>query len=223
LSFDEGTNCLAGLSNGIRGMKQPIEDGDHEFVSLCKKGDVEAFEVLVKKHQKAMFNIAYRMLGSYDEASDVVQDAFISAYRGIKGFKGRAKFSTWLYAIVMNLSKNRLKQLRTKVHHEKYSIDNPMPMDEGRAHGEPASGEPSALERLEKKDIQQKVQDCIGSLDEEFREVLVLRDIQGFSYDEIGDVLKVPEGTVKSRLFRARETVRDCLKMLMGDLYHAVQ
>lgn len=192
-------------------------------MSLCKKGDVDAFEVLVKKHQKAMFNIAYRMLGSYEEASDVVQDAFISAFKGIKGFKGRAKFSTWLSAIVMNLSKNRLKQLRAIVHHEKYSIDNPMPMDESRTHAEPASGEPSPLERLEKKDIQQKVQDCIGSLDEEFREVLVLRDIRGFSYDEIGDVLKVPEGTVKSRLFRAREAVKDCLKMVMGDLYHAVQ
>jgi len=187
-------------------------------VSLCKKGDVDAFEALVKKHQKAMFNIAYRMMGSYEEASDVVQDAFISAFRGIKGFKGRAKFSTWLSAIVMNLSKNRLKQLRARVHHEKYSIDNPLPMNERRAQREPASGEPSPLERLEKKDIQQKVQDCIGSLDDEFRAVLVLRDIRGFSYDEIGDVLKVPEGTVKSRLFRAREAVKDCLKMVMGDL-----
>jgi RNA polymerase sigma-70 factor (ECF subfamily) len=118
----------------------------------------------------------------------------------------------------MNLSKNRLKQLKAKLHHEKYSIDNPMPMNESRAHEEPASGEPSALERLEQKDIQQKVHECIGSLDEEFREVLVLRDLQGFSYDEIGDMLKMPEGTVKSRLFRAREAVKDCLKMVMGDL-----
>lgn len=202
----------------MRGMKQRIRDEDYEFVSLCKKEDVDAFEVLVKKHQKIMFNIAYRMMGNYDEASDVVQDAFVSAYRGIKSFKGRAKFSTWLYTIVINLSKNRLKQLKAKLHHEKYSIDDPLPTSGSHGHGEPASAEPSALERLETMDIQQKVQDCIGSLDEEFREVLVLRDIQGFSYDEIGDVLKLPEGTVKSRLFRAREGVKDCLKKVMGDL-----
>jgi RNA polymerase sigma-70 factor (ECF subfamily) len=83
---------------------------------------------------------------------------------------------------------------------------------------EPVSDEPSALESLEKKDVQQKVQECINSLDGEFREVLVLRDIQGFSYDEMSDLLTVPEGTVKSRLFRAREALKDCLKKVLGDL-----
>jgi RNA polymerase sigma-70 factor (ECF subfamily) len=199
-------------------MKEPIRDEDHEIVLLCKKGDMDAFEVLVKKHQKAIFNIAYRMMGSYEEASDIVQDAFISAFRRINDFKGRAKFSTWLYAIVMNLSKNRLKQLRARIHHEKYSIDNPMPMNEGRAYGDPKSSEPSALEMLEKKDARQKVQQCIHSLDDELREVVVLRDIQGFTYEEISDLLAIPDGTVKSRLFRAREALKDCLKKAMGAL-----
>ena len=202
----------------MREKKQKTTDEDYEFVSLCKKGDTDAFEVLVKKHQKRMLNIAYRMTGNYEEACDIVQDAFVSAYKSIKSFRGKAKFSTWLCTIVMNLSKNRLKQLKAKLHHEKYSIDNPLPMNQSRGHGEPASGEPSALERLEQRDIQQKVHECIGSLDEEFREVLVLRDMRGFSYDEIADMLKVPEGTVKSRLFRAREAVKDCLKKVMGDL-----
>lgn len=202
----------------MREKKQTIRDEDYEFVSLCKKGDVDAFEVLVKKHQKRMFNIAYRMMGNYEEASEIVQDAFVSAYRGIKNFRGRAKFSTWLYTIVINLSKNRLKQFKTRLHHEKYSIDNPIPTHESQIHGEPASSEPSALERLEKRETQQKVQECMDSLDGEFKEVLVLRDIQGFSYDEISDLLKVPEGTVKSRLFRAREAFKDCLKKVIGDL-----
>jgi RNA polymerase sigma-70 factor (ECF subfamily) len=202
----------------MREKNQTIRDEDHEFVSLCKKGDVDAFEALVKKHQKRMFNIAYRMMGNYEEASEIVQDALVAAYRGIKNFKAKAKFSTWLYTIVINLSKNRLKQVRAQLHRERYSIDNPVLTNEGQIHGEPASSEPSALETLEKRDIQQKVQACINSLDDEFREVLVLRDIQGFSYDEIGDVLKVPEGTVKSRLFRAREAVKDCLKKVIGDL-----
>lgn len=199
-------------------MKQKATDEDYEFISLCKKGDVDAFEALVKKHQNRMFNIAYRMLGNYEEASDIVQDAFVSAYRGMKNFKGRAKFSTWLCTIVMNHSKNRLKQLKAQRNHEKYSIDNPMPANEGQVHGEPASNEPSALERLEQRDVRQKVQHCIDSLDEEFKEVVVLRDIQGFSYDEIGDMLGIPGGTVKSRLFRARDAMRDCLKKVIGDL-----
>lgn len=202
----------------MREKKQTIRDEDYEFVSLCKKGDVDAFEVLVKKHQKRMFNIAYRMIGNYEEACDIVQDAFVSAYRSIKSFKGTAKFSTWLYTIVMNLSKNRLKQLKTQRHREKFSINDPIPTNDGQTRGELASSEPSALENLEKSDVQQKVQECINSLDEEFREVLILRDIQGLSYGEISDLLEVPEGTVKSRLFRAREAIKDCLKEAIGDL-----
>ncbi len=202
----------------MREKKQKTTDEDYEFVSLCKEGDVDAFEVLVRKHQKRMLNIAYRMIGNYEEACDIVQDTFISAYKSIKSFKGEAKFSTWLYTIVMNLSKNRLKQLRTQLHREKFSIDDPALTNNGQVRGALASSGPSALETLERRDVQQKVQQCINSLDEEFREVLILRDIQGFSYDEISDVLTVPEGTVKSRLSRAREAVKDCLKKVIGDL-----
>jgi RNA polymerase sigma-70 factor (ECF subfamily) len=192
----------------MREKKQTIRDEDFEFVSLCKKGEVDAFEVLVRKHQKRMLNIAYRMIGDYDEACEIV--------------KGRSKFSTWLYTIVMNLAKNRLKQLKTQRNHEKYSIDDPLLTNEGEIHVDPASGDPSPLERLEKKDIQHKVQGCIDSLEHEFREVIVLRDIQGFSYDEISNVLELPEGTVKSRLFRARDAVKDCLKRVIGDLRHGM-
>jgi len=202
----------------MRKKKQKTRDADYGLVSLCKKGDVGAFEVLVIKHQKRMLNIAYRMIGNYEEACDIVQDAFVSAYRSMKGFKGKAKFSTWLCTIVMNLSKNRLKQLKTQLNREKFSIDNPLLTNNGQIKVEPASSEPSALEKLEKRDVQQKVQGCINSLDDEFREVLILRDIQGFSYDEISDLLKAPEGTVKSRLFRAREAVKDCLKKVIGEL-----
>lgn len=202
----------------MREEKQKTTDEDYELVSFCKKGDVDAFEVLVKKHQRRMLNIAYRMIGNYEEACEIVQDAFVSAYRNLKGFKGKSKFSTWLYTIVMNLSKNRLKQLKTQLHREKFSIDNPVLTNDGQIKVEPASSEPSSLEKLEKRDVQRKVQECINSLDDEFREVLVLRDIQGFSYGEISDLLKAPEGTVKSRLFRAREAVKDCLKKVIGDL-----
>jgi RNA polymerase sigma-70 factor (ECF subfamily) len=200
----------------MKGKKQTRDD-DLEYVSLCKKGDADAFEVLVRRHEKRMFNIAYRVIGNYDEAGEVVQDAFIAAYKNIKGFKGEARFTTWLYAICINLSRNRLKRLKTRHYREGRSLDDPIMTPDGELLADPPSSEPSALDKLEARDVQQKVQLCINALDAEFREVIVLRDIQGFSYEEISAMLKKPVGTVKSRLFRAREAMRACLQDFMGD------
>jgi RNA polymerase sigma-70 factor (ECF subfamily) len=198
--------------------EQAFIDEDAEIVSFCKKGNVDAFEELVRKHQKKMLNIAFRMIGNYEDACEIVQDAFVSAYKAIRHFEEKARFTTWLYTIVVNLSRNRLNQLKIKNSREAFSMDDPVPTDSGELAVELASSEPSVLEKLEKRDVQQKVQECINALDNEFREVIILRDMQGFSYEEISDILKMPDGTVKSRLFRAREMLRDCLKRVMGDL-----
>jgi RNA polymerase sigma-70 factor (ECF subfamily) len=206
------------MSDSLREKNQVTTDEDYELVALCQRGDVEAFGPLVEKHQKRMMNTAYRMIGDYDAASEVVQDAFVSAYRSIRKFRGESKFSTWLCSIVINLSKNRMRQIRTRSGREGRSINERIETEDGEIVSDPPSQEPSALEQLEKKEIQTKVQTCIDSLDEEYREVLVLRDIQGLSYDELGDVLKLPDGTVKSRLFRAREALKDRLKEALGDL-----
>jgi RNA polymerase sigma-70 factor (ECF subfamily) len=189
-------------------------DDDRDLVELCRKGDTDAFEQLVLRHQKKMLNIAYRMTGSYDDACDIVQDAFVSAYRELKKFEGRSQFSTWLGTIVINLSRNRLKQLQASRKRHEVSLH----AEEGAVGIDPPSREPSVLERMEQQEIQAGVQECIGRLEADFREVVVLRDIQGFSYSEIGDMLEIAEGTVKSRLFRAREILRNCLKKLMGVL-----
>jgi len=198
--------------------EQAFIDEDAEIVSFCKKGNVDAFEELVRKHQKKMLNIAFRMIGNYEDACEIVQDAFVSTYKAIRHFEEKARFSTWLYTIVVNLSRNRLNQLKIKNSREAFSMDDPILTDSGELAVELASSEPSVLERLEKRNVQQKVQECINALDNEFKEVIILRDMQGFSYDEISDMLKMPGGTVKSRLFRAREMLRDCLKRVMGDL-----
>jgi RNA polymerase sigma-70 factor (ECF subfamily) len=199
-------------------MKDENTDSDYEVIQRCRKGDVEAFEDIVRKYQKKMFNISYRMTGDYNEAAEVVQDAFLSVYRNIKSFKGKSKFSTWLFTIVMNLSRNKIKQLQSRRHRENFSIDDPVETDNGKITVEPLSDNPSAQERLEQHQRDQKIRGCIRSLENEFREVIVLRDIQGFSYDEISDMLKIAMGTVRSRLHRARLSVRDCLKKLIGDL-----
>jgi len=197
--------------------KERTADEDAGIVSLCKEGDVDAFEVLVRKHQKRLLNIAYRMVANYEEACEIVQDTFVSAYRGIRNFEGKAKFSTWLYTIVVNLSRNRLKQLNIRSQREGTSFDDPVSADDSEITLEPVSNEPSVLERLERRDVQLRVQECINSLDSEFKEVVILRDIQGFSYDEISDILKIAEGTVKSRLSRARVELKNCLKKMAGE------
>jgi RNA polymerase sigma-70 factor (ECF subfamily) len=193
-------------------------DEDYPLVRLCQKGDMDAFEALVEKHQKKMLNIAYRMIGSYEEACEVVQDTFLSAYKAIRKFRGESRFSTWLSSIVINLSKNRLKQMKVRFHREGPSLNDPVQTKDGRLRIEPPAYEPSIAEHLEKREVQARVHECINHLDAEYREVLVLRDIQGFSYEEIRDILKIPDGTIKSRLFRARDALKDRLKKAFGGL-----
>jgi len=206
------------MSNRVEERAQTPADDDSQLVLSCRKGEIDAFEALVEKYQKKMLNVAYRMIGDYDEACEVVQDAFLSAYRSIKKFRGEARFSTWLYSIVLNLSRNRRKQIKTRGAREVYSIDAPAETEEGPLRRDPPDPGPSILEQMEKKEVDARVQGCISGLDSEYREVLVLRDIQGFSYEEIRDILKVPDGTVKSRLFRARDALKECLKKVLGDL-----
>ena len=206
------------MSNIIDNKRVTTEDDDLQYVVLCQKGDVEAFEILVERHQKKMLNIACRMLSDYDEACDVVQDAFLAAYKSLNKFKAEAKFSTWLYRIVVNYTKNRLKQRKNLARHEGESLDE---FAEGQGGGTAclsaaSSGNPSEI--LEQNERETHVQKCISTLDVEYREVLVMRDIQGFSYEEIRDVLRIPDGTVKSRLSRARNALKDCLIKVIGDL-----
>ena len=193
-------------------------DNDALLVTSAQQGDLSAFEALVVKHQKRMLNIAFRIIGEYEDACEVVQDAFVSAHRNLKSFRAEAKFSTWLTAITVNLSKNRLKRVMIKQRREPISLDAPIRTDDGEVMPDPPSEDPSVLDRMDKQDTAKKVQDCIKALEQDFREVLVLRDMQDFSYEEIGGMLKVAAGTVKSRLFRARESVKECLKRALGRL-----
>ena len=198
--------------------RDSLQDDDNHYVALCQGGDTNAFQVLVERYQKKMLNIAYRITGDYEEACETVQEAFLSAFKAIKKFRGEAAFSTWLTGITMNHARNRLKKIRSHSHHEGVSIDDPIETETGQIFYDHPSQEEPIIEQLEKKELQAKVQECIGTLDDEFREVLVLRDMQEFSYDEIHAILNIPEGTIKSRLFRAREALKNCLKKVIGDL-----
>jgi RNA polymerase sigma-70 factor (ECF subfamily) len=189
---------------------------DQSLVNACRKGDVAAFEGLVLRHQRMVLNVAFRMLGNYEDACDITQNAFLAAYCKFGEFRGAARFSTWLTAIVINLSRNRLQQLKSRQRREAWSLDDPPPGSSGASPSALRSEAPSALQQLEEEELRRAVRRCIEALDAGFREVLVLRDMQEFSYDEVAGALGLREGTVKSRLFRARDAVKDCLKRSMG-------
>ena len=205
------------MSNLPETEEKIIGDQDREIVLLCQKGDLAAFELLVKKHQQKMLNTAYRLIGSYEEACEAVQDGFVSAFKAIKKFRGDSLFSTWLCRIIINQAKNRRRKIMALNRREGFSLSGAGGREEGPPPNDPPEDGPSPLERIEKREVEGKIRECIDRLDEEQREVVVLRDIQGFSYGEISGMLGVPDGTVKSRLSRARESLKDCLKKALGD------
>jgi RNA polymerase sigma-70 factor (ECF subfamily) len=198
-------------------LKRNIEDDDADIVRRCRHGDTEAFAVLVRKYQKKMLNVAYRMTGNYDDACDVVQEAFLSAYKAIEKFRGDARFSTWLCGIVMNQARTHLQNRAVQLHRTALSLDDPAQSEARSLMSESESRESAIPDRIDKRRLEVKVQACIGEIDSDQREVLVLRDIQGFSYEEIGAVLKLPSGTVRSRLFRARHELKERLIKVLGD------
>lgn len=206
------------MSNWLDKNLTPPIDEDHEYVLRCKGGDTGAFEVLVEKYQKRMFSMAYRLLGDYDEASEAVQEAFLASYRGIGKFREEARFSTWLYTITVNCARNRMKEAARRSFREVGEITGQkQEVADSRPNPVDCPGGP-VLDEIERREIQRTVQASIDTLEPEFKEVLVLRDIQGFSYEEMADILKVPDGTVKSRLFRAREMLRGRLRKAWRDL-----
>ena len=206
------------MSNNKEEKDRLTMDEDFELTRRSQKGEIDAFEALVEKYQKKMLNTAYRMIGDYEEACEVVQDAFLAAYRALSKFRGESRFSTWLYSIVINLSKNRLVKVKTRLHREGLSLDDRGTHVQGQVRDDPPAQDSPVADQVEKREVQEKIQECMSTLDPEYREVLVLREVQGFSYEEIRAILKVPDGTVKSRLFRARDALKECLKKAWGDL-----
>ncbi len=206
------------MSHSLAGEIPLPADPDAALVTAARKGDLDAFEELVGRHQTRMLNIAFRLTGEYEEACEAVQDAFVSAYRNLRSFRREARFSTWLTSITVNHAKNRLRRILIRRTRVPLSLDEPVRTGDGEVKFDPPSREPSVLDRMEARDIQARVRGCIDALDPDFREVIVLRDMQDLAYEEIAAVLQLAAGTVKSRLFRAREAVKECLKRVMGGL-----
>ncbi len=181
------------------------EDEDRELVDQARTGDARAFEALVRRYQGWVFTLALRMMGEPAEAEDMAQEIFLKAYRGLKGFKGASRFSTWLYSIASHHCLNHLQSLRRRpisyrrpAEHLGATSNDPVAVERM------ADGAPRADALLEQADLARIVQAELAHLTEDHRIILVLRDIQGLSYEEIAETLGLELGTVRSRLHRAR-------------------
>ncbi len=170
-------------------------------------GDVNAFETLVLSYEKNVYNLALRMVKNPEDASDMAQEAFIRAYNSLASFRGESKFYVWLYRIVSNVC---LDFLRSRSRHPTVSLS--VENDEGEETEldiPDESQSPEAL--LERRLTRDSVRRGLDALSEEYRQILLLREIQGLSYDEIAETLSMELGTVKSRIFRARKKLCDFL------------
>ncbi len=183
-----------------------------EVIKKCKAGDKEAFEAMVLHYQRKVFNIAYRMLGNPEEAKDLAQEVFLSVFDSIKDLREEMKFDVWLTQIALNHCRNRWKYLKRRHYFTSDSLDDSIETEDGdmtRQIGDP-SDNPETF--YEKKMIQQLIERGILKLKEDQRELIVLRDLQGYSYEEIGKLFRLPEGTVKSKLHRARMDLKAILE-----------
>jgi len=200
------------------GFHVPMPDGyEQKLVERLKRRDEAAFNELITMYQGRIFRLVFRMLGDRAEAEDLAQEVFVTVFKSIDGFRGDSKLSTWLYRVATNHCKNRIKYLQRRARGKKKEFDE---IAEAGAI-ESATMNPSAriarpdhiVEGYQKENI---LREAIASLDEDHRTLIVLRDIENLTYDQIMEVTGLAEGTVKSRLHRARHSLREKVKRLEG-------
>ena len=186
------------------------------LIRTAKRGDLDAFNRLVIEYQRLAFNLAYRIMGDSSQAEDAAQEAFISAYRALRRFRG-GSFRAWLMRIVTNACYDEIRRRKRRPaasldelteDRDDLLQDSPDPLHTGVSLPE---------QEASRAELRQAIERCLDALADEFRIVAVLIDIQGYDYREAAQVIDVPVGTVKSRLARARGRLRDCLK-LQGEL-----
>jgi RNA polymerase sigma-70 factor (ECF subfamily) len=187
------------------------EDSDTRLVELVQRGDRTAFNVLVLKYQHKVMKLVMRYVRNQAEAEDITQEAFIKAYRALPSFRGDSAFYTWLYRIAINTAKNSLVARRKRL--VDYDLDLQDPDD---YVGQALLKHSDTPERLLLTDeIRQTVQDAMKALPDDLREAITLRELDGLSYEEIAEVMDCPVGTVRSRIFRAREAIDSKLRPLL--------
>ncbi len=181
--------------------------GDEMLVKGCQKGQLEAFEELIKKYEKKVYSLCYRYSGNYDDANDLAQEAFLKVYNSIDKFKGKSAFSTWLYRVTANVCLDEMRKQKKSP----LSLDKPQETEEGEMYFSLPDQKYNPEVIAEKNDLRQLVHKGIGELPKEQRIIIILREMEELSYEEISEVLEISIGTVKSRLNRARKNLKEIL------------
>ncbi len=179
--------------------------GETQLIEKAKQGDVDAFEELISTYQRMIYNYCYRMSGNLHDAEDLTQEVFIKVYKSLRKFKGKSQFSTWIYRIAHNTCVDRHRKKRP-------TDDNMIFLDNEKEYRTLISDSYIPEEELLSKEKQDIIQKCIDSLKPEYRSVIILRDIQNYSYKEIATILDIPLGTVKSYISRGRSALRESLR-----------
>jgi RNA polymerase sigma-70 factor (ECF subfamily) len=167
-------------------------------------GSIDRFEDLVRRHQRPIINFLYRMVGDFELALDLSQDVFVRVYASLNRFDSRYRFTTWLYRIASNCAIDHMRRRRPIT----TSLDAPQRLQDGEVMSQPVGDEPDPARQYEAKEALARLERSIDKLPEEYRELVLLRHSAHLSYEEMARVTGRPLGTVKNRLFRARETLR---------------
>lgn len=179
---------------------------DEELVEKVKKGDADVYEKIIQKYQSKVFGLIYNMTKNQNEIEDLAQEVFIKIYKNLGKFKGESSLYTWIYKITVNLCLDEMKKRKNVIY-----LDEKIEVDDGEVNRELPSEDKSQEKLYEEKELQEKLHNCINKLPEKQRVMIVLRDIKGFSYEEISKITDVKLGTVKSQINRARLKLKELL------------
>src|SRR5579863_9347472 len=189
------------------------EQDDVLLVTASKRGDQDAFAQLVQRHQRRVFNLVFRMLQDYEEASEITQETFLAAWQGLPTFRGDARFSTWLYRIAYNCA---LKQLEVRKRDKALQVA--LQAEQAlESRGQIYHAHQHAAAQLDEHERQAFVQEHLSYLPAKYRAVLILRHLQDMTYEEMAEILTMPVGTIKTHLFRARNLLKERLQGLDRD------
>lgn len=208
------------LAMGVRLENLSMDEGlaERRFVERLRQRDERAFNELVQAYEVRVFRLVFRMLGRREEAEDMVQEVFVQVFKAVDSFRGDSKLSTWIYRIAINLCKNRGRYLSRR---KSKAEDELEPAAERQALGQASgvtSGETTRPDQVvQGYQLEAIVKVCLLELEEEFREVLVLRDVEDLTYEEITEITGLPEGTVKSRIHRGRTLLKQRVSRRLGE------
>lgn len=187
-------------------------ESDQQLVERVQSGDKRAFDLLVRKYQHKLVSVISRYINDWSECQDVAQESFIRAYRAIGNFRGDSAFYTWIYKIAINTAKNYLVSQNRRPPTDDIAIEDAVLLDGGTRLKDRATPENELL----RQEIEQTVFATVEQLPEELKTAITLREVDGLSYEEIAEAMNCPIGTVRSRIFRAREAIDVQLRPLMA-------